>query len=250
MELWWWMETNSAIKTTINHRGHFKTQKQRPKLYSGICWWLCQWYHGSDNTSQSKCKHPNSKYKGCKKKKQKQNKPWFNQTCQQMKNNLASRIRNNLNDHNLIHQYKRLRKSYKQSLKRSKRNYDRMVWDKLSSLQNSNPKAFWETLNKFRNLDATHKENPIPAEEWKIHFAKLLNLPHSLDHTHREHVGSFIKQNRDSIFNELNFQIKASEILESTSSLKNNKAFRERQHPSAPRSVNEKPIHWPTGWKL
>ena len=30
----------------------------------------------------------------------------------------------------------------------------------------------------------------------------------------------------------------------------NNKAFRERQHPSAPRSVNEKPIHWPTGWKL
>ena len=165
--------------------------------------------------------------KGCKKKKQKQNKPWFNQTCQQMKNNLlkmASRIRNNLNDQNLIHQYKRLRKSYKQSLKRSKRNYDRMVWDKLSSLQNSNPKAFWETLNKFRNLDATHKENPISAEEWKIHFAKLLNLPHSLDQTHREHVESFIKQNRHSIFNELNFQIKASEILESTSSLKNKKA--------------------------
>ena len=30
----------------------------------------------------------------------------------------------------------------------------------------------------------------------------------------------------------------------------NNKAFRERRHPSAPRSVNEQPIHWPTGWKL
>ena len=29
-----------------------------------------------------------------------------------------------------------------------------------------------------------------------------------------------------------------------------NKAFRERRHPSAPRSVNEQPIHWPTGWKL
>ena len=29
-----------------------------------------------------------------------------------------------------------------------------------------------------------------------------------------------------------------------------NKAFRERQQPSAPRSVNEQPIHWARGWKL
>ena len=29
-----------------------------------------------------------------------------------------------------------------------------------------------------------------------------------------------------------------------------NKAFRERQHPSTPRSVNESPIHWAKGWKL
>ena len=28
------------------------------------------------------------------------------------------------------------------------------------------------------------------------------------------------------------------------------KAFRERRHPSAPRSVNGQPIHGPTGWKL
>ena len=32
--------------------------------------------------------------------------------------------------------------------------------------------------------------------------------------------------------------------------VEDNKAFRERRHPSAPRSVNEQPIHWPTGWKL
>ena len=30
----------------------------------------------------------------------------------------------------------------------------------------------------------------------------------------------------------------------------NNKSFKERQHTSAPRSVNEKPIHGPTSGKL
>ena len=38
--------------------------------------------------------------------------------------------------------------------------------------------------------------------------------------------------------------------MTSNSSTNLNKAFRERRHPSAPRSVNEQPIHWPTGWKL
>ena len=172
--------------------------------------------------------------KGCKKKKKQiRNKLRFNQTCQHMTNNLlklASRIRNNRIDHNLIHQYKKLRKSYKHSLKRSKRNYDRIVWDKLSSLQNSNPKAFWETLNKFRNLDASHKENPISAEEWKLHFSKLFNLPHSIDQTHKEHVESFTKLNRDLVFNELNFQIKATEILASTNSVKIEKSMWDQWH--------------------
>ena len=136
----------------------------------------------------------------------------------------AIKIRNNPQNTILIYQYKKLRKCYKQYVKQSKRNYDKMVWEKLSNLQTSNPKEFWETFNKFKNLDKVHKSSPISAEEWRNHFEKLFNTTHNFDKQHKHDVESFLNENRNAIFNELNFCIDSKEILNSTHLLKNNKA--------------------------
>ena len=76
----------------------------------------------------------------------------------------------------------------------------------------------------LKDLDKRYNENPIPMNEWVQHFTSLLNTSLKTNRFLDENITQYIHDNRDKIFNELNFMIGKQEILNSAKHLKSNKA--------------------------
>ena len=121
-------------------------------------------------------------------------------------------------------QYFHLKKQYKQYVKRVKNDYESNLWKTLEGLNNRNPKAFWEMFNKFSELEKQHKQNPISAETWVEHFKSLLNRPLRVRNDIVETITGYLNSKEIKIFNELNFKITESEVIDSLASLKRNKS--------------------------
>jgi hypothetical protein len=100
-----------------------------------------------------------------------------------------------------------------------------MLLNKISKLEETNPADFWEVYNNLKELDTTHSENPIDPDEWVRHFKGLLSkiIAHK-DPIFEEYVQDYVHTQAKTVFNELDFQIKITEIIEAIKSLKLNKA--------------------------
>ena len=133
-------------------------------------------------------------------------------------------FRKNQKNQEALHAFYRSRKLYKKTIRDSKRNFEYQILENLNSLKSNNPRAFWETFSKLKSLDTKHKTNPISPQEWVTHFTKLLNQPQSIGCSNELEIDKYITENKDKIFNELNFRIKDSEINKAISKLKNNKS--------------------------
>jgi hypothetical protein len=130
----------------------------------------------------------------------------------------------NAYDKSLLAVFHAKKKIYKYKIKRAKFAYDQSLMNNLTSLQSQNPKAFWELFKKMKDLDKTHKENPIRATDWVQHFQTLLNKAPKIDPTFAEHVDQFLSSKSEYVFNELNFSISESELHRAIKSLKKGKA--------------------------
>ena len=84
--------------------------------------------------------------------------------------------------------------------------YEASILNQLETLQTNNPKTFWNLFNDLRDMEKSHKQNPIPADEWISHFKTLLNQPLHVDQHHQDTIDTFLNKNHD-IFNELNYSI-------------------------------------------
>ena len=91
-------------------------------------------------------------------------------------------------------------------------------------MRESDPKSFWNLYSKLNELDKKHKINPIPPEEWVRHYTELLNTNTKHDKVLEGHFTDFIENNKNMIFNELNFKISEAEVQAATANLKVNKA--------------------------
>ena len=71
-------------------------------------------------------------------------------------------------------------------------------------------------------MQKQHRENPIPASQWKDHFTHLFNTPLKISETRQKILSEeLIKTN---FFNELDFRLTLKEMREQIYYLKNNKA--------------------------
>jgi len=103
---------------------------------------------------------------------------WYTENCRHVKNtliNLGKQLRQSPYDTNKIQIFRSYRKMYKQLVRNSKRKYQQQILNNLESMNNNNPRAFWETYKELHSLDAIQKENPIPAKDWIAHFTSLMN---------------------------------------------------------------------------
>ena len=154
------------------------------------------------------------------------NKKWFDSQCRECKSRIrvvANKLNKNPYDTQLVHDLRVLKKSYKKIIKMKKNTYEASILNQLETLQTNNPKAFWNLFNGLRDMEKSHKQNRIPADEWLTHFKTLLNQPLQVNQQHQDTVNAFLKENHN-VFNELNYNISDNEILNGMKKLKNKKA--------------------------
>ncbi|CAC5420642.1 unnamed protein product [Mytilus coruscus] len=86
--------------------------------------------------------------------------------------------------------------------------------DSLLELEDKNPKAYWDIINKFKysDKDISDQSSNIPSDEWYNNFDKLLNVDCSNE-----------QDDFPSRYNVLlDYDINMQEVLKAIKSLKNN----------------------------
>ena len=84
--------------------------------------------------------------------------------------------------------------------------FERNIWSNLDKFHKTRPKDFWKLLSDLKGLDDEYKQSPIPMDEWVKQ--KLFNTSMKIDPVLDKHITSFIEENKNRIFNELNFYYK------------------------------------------
>ena len=152
---------------------------------------------------------------------------WYNSDCANLRRNLNMQIRHIRTDPfntEKLNSFRKLRKLYKNTLRKTKRKYEKQVLDNLENLKSRNPQAFWKTFNDLKTLESEHKVNPIPAEDWVSHFTLLMNKSLSINKDKDQQFDNYISENINTVFNELNFKITDIEIIKAIQNLNINKA--------------------------
>ena len=166
----------------------------------------------------------------CKKQQRKQSRKWYDRDCNSAYYNvkqLAHLLFNHPCDSNIRQNYFKAKKEYKYLLKKKKRAFQTKMLNILSVMESSHPKEFWSVLNEIKNAacKTTPKSSPISQDDFLIHFKMLMKkCTREIDIKHNNFIENYINENKDTIFNELNFTITEKEIINAIYSLKSNKS--------------------------
>lgn len=172
---------------------------------------------------------PQTKASRNKKKTKRRNRKWFDDDCRAMRwemRKAASKLRQNPHDTALQHYYQTLRKKYKKLIKTTKSSFREKLLEQLETLSENNPQSFWSLYDKLIDLDKQQKSNPITPEEWVRHFTDLLLSTavnqQQVDST--QYMQTYINENVNKVFNELNFHITLEEVSKAITKLKRGKS--------------------------
>ena len=92
-------------------------------------------------------------------------------------------------------------------------------------MQENDPNEFWEVYNELCNMDKqnTNQDSPIKPEKWFNHFQTLMNQGcENINKQVVDQIETYISDNKNSTFNELDYTISEKEITNAISKLKNN----------------------------
>lgn len=147
--------------------------------------------------------------------------PWFNQDCQRLRLQYrrAKNHRRRVNNVENFHFLTEASKAYKKCISKQFNDYKKTFINKLRSLKNADPKAYWKLLNKAdgRNANTIQK---VSLETFAEHFRKLNTVS-----TENSDSLPEVDPAKVSEYNfELNAEITEQEVLKSINNLKINKA--------------------------
>ena len=162
-------------------------------------------------------------------------KPWFGDSCQDLYNtvkNYEKLVNKNPENHEYRHKFYSFRSKLRRRCKFEEKQYKERICSELSNMNDKNPKAFWDTLNKFDKLKngKSNFDDNIPKEEFKKFYENL----NSCDKKHNNYQNDIIEEysnlknrldnserNDSDSFNK---DISTEEILEAIRLLKNGKS--------------------------
>ena len=104
-------------------------------------------------------------------------KKWLSKSLTDMKielNRMAKTLRNENNERMNHHRrglYFSLKKKFKKAIKSAKLKYKQDLMDKIASMENSNPKMFWQLIKDLKSNNV--KDNPIVLNIWEDYFKRL-----------------------------------------------------------------------------
>ena len=108
--------------------------------------------------------------------KTKKNKPWYDNTCRQLKKELQ-KLANKINPtapRSLRHEYFVLKKKYKKLVKKMHKRYKNQLLDEINTLNSNQSGDFWKLINKIRKSETIEESSDIPPEDWIKHFQNLI----------------------------------------------------------------------------
>ena len=147
--------------------------------------------------------------------------PWFDAECQRLRLQYR-RSKNHRRRVNNVENFQFLKetsKAYKKCLSKHFKEYKNEFIKKLRSLKNSDPRAYWNLLNKADRRNSSTIKN-VSLDAFTDHFRKL-----NMVDTENDNLIPEVDPLKVSEFNlELNAQITEQEVLKSINNLKLNKA--------------------------
>eukprot|EP00794_Sanderia_malayensis_P011381 gene11381-12567_t len=175
------------------------------------------------------------RFKGKRIKKNPQKK-WLTKDCQVTKNKL-SRLANKLRqcpfDHDLQQKYRALYFHYKTMIRKAAKTYNNDLKDKLLSIENNNPKMFWNMISKIKTednatdpIDGALVGLPQKAKKYIDYFTNLYSSPNNSTSEAASVFKSFLKDKyRDKdIMKYLNSPFQLEEVKNGINKLKSGKA--------------------------
>ena len=105
--------------------------------------------------------------------------PWFDNNCYGLRQSLRQKGKQLKRSKDIKEDSQKFRiscRKYKKLLREKKKEYKQKLLKEMESLKSSNPKLYWNLLEKLRNCDREPKSNDasnISAEEWYKHFKEL-----------------------------------------------------------------------------
>ena len=159
-------------------------------------------------------------------KRPKKNKPWYDNTCRQLKRELR-KLANKINPtapRSLRQEYFVLKNKYKKLVKKMHKRYKNQFLDEINTLNSNQSGDFWKLINKIRKSETIDESSDIPPEDWIKHFQNLL---YDKEETQESHTVVNSPNNLDETTQSdeiLNGPITVKEIYDQISKLKNKKA--------------------------
>ena len=110
------------------------------------------------------------------KKKWKNSKPWYDNTCRQLKKQLQhlAKKMNPATDRSLQQEYFALKKKYKKQVKLMHKKYKNDLINEIDALSSEHSQDVWRQINKLRKESTVEEETLISPEAWIQYFRQLL----------------------------------------------------------------------------
>ena len=106
----------------------------------------------------------------------KKSKPWYDNTCRQLKKQLQhlAKKMNPATRRSLQQEYFALKKKYKKQVKLMHKKYKNDLINEINALSSEHSQDVWRQINKLRKESTVEEETLISPEAWIQHFRQLL----------------------------------------------------------------------------
>lgn len=154
------------------------------------------------------------------------NKVWYSKECAIIKSRLRAATKtftkdpfNRLTRDTVFS----LKKLYKRTIRKQKRDYKNSLVCKLENMMEKNPQEYWKIVEKLKGAEADKCPDIIDETEWLDHYSRLFSADSNKldDRDTQEQIQKILMEPH---FNELNFRITEKEVTDSLRKIKMGKA--------------------------
>jgi hypothetical protein len=166
--------------------------------------------------NKSTCSNRKSVRKTKRRNKSYTKKKWFDQSCVDLKKRLRAAgncLLNNPKNPIIRGKYFVLKKIYKTTVKKKKREFKKELISRLERMSESNPKEYWKLVDELRKdggLDSSSTVNYVSPSDWVGHYKSLLSpTKHPVPPELLEDVN---KMKSEPFFSDLDYRITKDEV--------------------------------------
>lgn len=174
---------------------------------------------------------PTRSFKKKSNKKRNQNKPWFTNSCHDLRQtvkNYCCLVNKYPENGNYRKAYYSYRSKYRRLCKKEEKSYKNQICEEISNNMQKDPKSFWKLINKLNALPENKTEDYFNEDEF-INFFKEINTNKNENNHFQNQILIKLKRmlqdlESDKEEHNLNNPINKEEIRKAVKSLKNGKA--------------------------